>query len=329
MAYRLRPAKPFTAEVRSVAEGQLRQAIRFLEDQPDGAHEAVHDARKKFKRVRALYRLIQADAREFRRAENDRIRQMARTLSAVRDATALVETVDYLTGHAGSAEEKASLAFASQALTERRDRIAAEEHDLPAKMATAAQTCREAIAALDHLHLDDGHGRTARRLGKACRKQRQKAHAALIECHENAHGEVFHELRKCGQTHWMHLALLREIWPSAMLAKQKEAKSLVDLLGHEHDLSVLTQLVNESPELFGGSETLALILGSIITRQAALRQEALEVAHQAFADSAETEGAVIALLWKEAANAPQKERKPLKLPKAEEPAQPESVSSAH
>lgn len=318
MAYRLRPAKSFTDEFRSVAESQLVKAVHLLEEQPDGPHEAVHDARKRFKRVRALYRLVQQDAKEFRARENSRIRDMAQTLSAVRDATALVETVDYLAGHAGSPEELSALTTASRALTERRDRIASEEHDLPAKMAAAADTCRAAIAALDGLDLDDDPHKTAKRLARAWKKQREKALGALAGGEEHGDAEVYHELRKCGQTYWMHLSLLGEIWPSAMLAKQTQAKALVDLLGHEHDLSVLTGLVNESPEFFGDSDTLALVLGSIITRQQALRHEALEAAHEVFADSAETESGMIALLWEKAATAPRKERRAAKLHRAHE-----------
>ncbi|CDN55441.1 CHAD domain containing protein [Neorhizobium galegae bv. officinalis bv. officinalis str. HAMBI 1141] len=318
MAYRLRPAKSFTDEFRSVAESQLSHAIRLLEDQPDGQHEAVHDARKRFKRVRALYRLVQPDAKTFRRQENTRIRDMAQTLSAVRDATALVETVDYLAGHAGSPEELSALTTASKALTERRDRIASEEHDLPAKMAAAVDTCRAAIAALDDLDLDNDPHKTAKRLAKAWKDQREKALGALAGCEEHGDAETYHGLRKCGQTYWMHLSLLGAIWPSAMLAKQQQAKALVDLLGHEHDLSVLTGLVNESPELFGDSDTLARVLGAIITRQQALRHEALEAAHEVFADSAETESGLIALLWEKAATTPRKERRAAKLHRAHE-----------
>ncbi|MCF6367859.1 CHAD domain-containing protein [Rhizobium halophilum] len=302
MAFRIRPDRPFTQEFRSVAEHQLRQAIHFLEDQPEGPHEAVHDARKKFKRVRALYRLIQSDAKEFRARENARVRDTAKTLSVVRDATALVETVDYLAAQAGSPEESAALEFASKALIERRDRIAHEESDLPAKMAAAVQSCHEAIGALQELHLDDSPRRTASRLAKAWRKQLSRAAADLVVCGEGGDAEHFHDLRKVGQTYWMHLALLSDLWSSAMRAKQREAKALVDLLGHEHDLSVLTQVVNENPDLFGDSETLARVIGAIITHQQELRREALEQAKLVFADDADTEAARIALLWKEAAS---------------------------
>ena len=301
MAYRLRPSKPFTTQFRGVAENQLRKAIGYLEDRPEGPHEAVHDARKRFKRVRALYRLVQPDAPDFRARENARIREIAGTLSAVRDATALVETVHYLLDFASSPEEEEALRTAMDILAGRRDRIAAEEHDLPAKMQTAADACRTALSAIAALDLSDAPHKSAKRLGKAWRKQLGKAHRALRACDEHGSAESYHELRKSGQTYWMHLSLLRDVWPSAMRAKQAECKTLVDLLGHEHDLSVLTELVNEEPDLFGDGEALARLLGSIISRQQILRGEAIDRAHDVFAEDPDTEGELIEMLWEKAA----------------------------
>lgn len=301
MAYRLRPSEPFTTEFCSVARQQLSKAIGYLRDQPDGPHEAIHDARKRFKRVRSLYRLIQPDAPDFRDRENARIRDIARQLSSVRDATALVETVTYLTDFAASPEERTALDKARTRLTSRRDHIAEEEHDLPAKMQAAIEGCRAAIEALDALNLSDKPRKTARHLGKAWKKQLVKAHAALAECEKHGGSEAYHELRKSGQAYWMHLSLLRDIWPSAMLAKQGECKTLVDLLGHEHDLSVLTELADKEPDLFGNGDTLARLLAAIINRQQALRRDALEQAHALLSETPEQEAALIALLWERAA----------------------------
>lgn len=301
MAYRLKPSETFSDQFRVLAENQLTKAIGYLEDKPDGEHEAIHDARKRFKRVRALYRLVQSDAAGFRRHENARIRDIARSLSAVRDATALVETVDYLLTHSASSKEKAALRATREILAQRRDRIAAEEHDLPAKMTAAAEGCREAIAAVEALSLADSPRKTARRIGKAWKKQLRKAHGALQSCIANGHAESYHDLRKSGQTYWMHLSLLRDIWPSAMKAKQAECKALVDLLGHEHDLSVLTELVNEEPDLFGDADALARLLGAIINRQQILRSEAIDRAHTVFSDEATFESDLVAILWRRAA----------------------------
>lgn len=300
MAYRIRPSKRFTNEFISVGRSQLEKAVTVLSDQPDGPHAAIHAARKRFKRLRALYRLVAPDAQDFRERENTRIREMARSLSTVRDATALVETVDYLATQATSAEEFTALSQASRTLMDRRDRIAESEVDLPQKITHAIETCGEAIAALQQLDLSDSRHRTARRLSKVWTKQQKKAQLALMHCLANHEAEAFHDLRKRGQVYWMHLSLLRDLWPSAMAAKQAEAKLLVDLLGHEHDLSVLTQTVNENPDEFGTSDTLALLIAAIITRQQALRQEALERAQSVFQDDPVREGKIIETLWSEA-----------------------------
>lgn len=301
MAYRIRPCEAFTREFRRVAENQLNRAVCLLQEQPDGQHKAIHDARKRFKRVRALYRLIEADAKGFRKAENARIRDIAKTLSTARDATALIETTEYLVGDAASPEEISALTFASNALIERRDRIVAEETDLDDKIASAIAECGEAIAALENLKLADDPQKTAKRLAKAWRKQRKAAATALAVCHDHAQADAFHDLRKAGQTYWMHLSLMRDLWPSAMAAKHADAKTLVEMLGHEHDLSVLTQLINEQPELFGNGDTMARLLGAVIAKQQKLRSEALTLADALFPDDIDEESNAIALLWQGAA----------------------------
>lgn len=313
MAYRLRPDRPFTQELRSVAQSQLERAIDVLQSQPDGPHQAIHAARKRFKRVRALYRLVGIEAKVLRKAENARIRDMARSLAAVRDASALVETTTYLAAYASSSDEVAALAAAAEALGKRRDHIAKAEHDLPAKLASAVETCREAIAALSGLDLDDRPGKAARRLEKVWKRQLSKAHVALALCSPAPAGvsridcgdseEAFHGLRKRGQAYWMHLALFSDAWPSAMRAKQAQAKALVDLLGHEHDLSVLSGLIDEDPSVVGNAETAAHLLGAIITRQQALRAEALALAALVFSDRPAREAQSISLLWETAARA--------------------------
>jgi CHAD domain-containing protein len=303
MAFRIRPSEPFAAEFCRIAESQLRRAIEVLRERPEGEHQAIHAARKRFKRLRALYRLVEPDAKEFRRTENARIRTVAQSMSSARDATALVETVDYLAGLAVSAEELTALGFASRALIERRDRIASTQGDLADTIETAIAACEDAVEALHALNLPRGNARTARRVVKAFRKQGLKAAAALAICNEDHSAEAFHDLRKCGQTSWMYLTLFSDLWPSAMAAQKRETKQLVDLLGHEHDLSVLTQTINESPELFGDSDTLALLIGAIITRQQAIRAEALSLAAVVFPDQPRREARIIGRLWLEAADA--------------------------
>ncbi|MCM2475872.1 CHAD domain-containing protein [Rhizobium sp. CG5] len=297
MAYRIKPARDFTDETRRIISEQLLRAVAALEEQPGGLHEAIHEARKKFKRVRALYRLTAGNDKDFARQENARLRDMARSLSLVRDATALTETVTYLQAHAETPEEERALAAALTTLTERRDGVATGETDLTDKVAAALETCRAAIAAAEAQSFPESPRKTGRLLAKAWRKSLEKAKAALAGCHDSAHAEVFHSLRKSGQTYWMHLSLLRDLWPAAMRARQTEAKRLVDMLGHEHDLTLLIELLDLHPDMLGGSEDLSLVLGVIIRQQQALRHDALQLADTVFADDPEREADVIETLW--------------------------------
>ncbi len=303
MSYRIRPDRALDDEVHKAAAHQLGKAMAVLTDRPQGLHEAVHDARKNIKRVRALYRLIAPVAREFQQRENDRLRNMARTLSGVRDATALIEIGHYLQATARSAEELHALTRVSDLLTTRRDRLAAAQTDLEDKAQAAVAICAEAREALKEISFDRGRRDTARLFQKSWSKNVRKAMQALSECRaEAAHVESFHDLRKRSQDYWMHHMLLRDVWPAAMHAKQLEAKALVDVLGRYLDMSILADVADREPHLFDRSDDHARLLEAIIARQQTAREEVLERGRWVFADKPESEARTIKHLWLEAAD---------------------------
>ena len=279
MSFRIDPTRSFVEEIKHTGRELIDDAIALLKDQPDGTDRAVHDARKKFKRIRALYRFLEREAPDFRKTENARFRDTARSLSAARDA----------------------LATAHDVLSRRRDAATHEDGDLPKRIEAAIQSCEDGRDALSALSLSHGEKTALKMIRKTWEKQRRKALDALGLCHGQAHDEYFHDLRKSGQVYWMHLALLQKLWPSAMRAKRADAKQLVKLLGHEHDLSVLAAFADREPDSFAGGETLALLLDAIIDRQQALREESLALADRVFAETAAREAEIVALLWKHAA----------------------------
>lgn len=300
MSYAFRPGRAFTGDFKRVGAEQFEQAIDVLRLCPDGVHEAIHDARKCFKRVRALYRLIAADAPLFQKQENARIRDMARSLSTVRDAAALVENARYLHQGARSDDEEKALDQVCSRLIERRDRIAASETDIGDRIAATIVNCEQAMAALGHVSFDDRPSKTATRLAKGWRRTLKRAGSARDACQASTEAAAFHELRKRAQDYRMHLALMRQAWPSAMQAKRLDANALVDTLGHLNDLDVMTSVVNEDPGLAGNSQDQAHLISAVIARQDSLRQEALKRAADVFLDAPEDESRTIHLLWLEA-----------------------------
>ncbi|MCP2157845.1 MULTISPECIES: CHAD domain-containing protein [Agrobacterium] len=301
MPFRIDPNKPFDDEIRRAGLELIEEAITSLRDQPSGRHEAVHDARKRFKRLRALYRLIARAAPDFSKEENARFRDIARSLAFAREATALVETVEYLETFAASTTQGKALRSIATVLRKRRDHAIEHEAGLDEAIAAAIAGCEEARKKLKAVSLPDELKDVTRLVKTGWAKQRKRARKALADCHEQADVEHFHELRKAGQAYWMHLGLLRRLWPSAMRAKRADTKRLVDILGHEHDLSVLAAFADREPERFGNGERLALLLDAIIQRQQVLRGDGLELANEVFSESARTESRIVGLLWRQAA----------------------------
>lgn len=297
MGYRIRPEADFTDEFQSAAVEQLTRAITVLEKRPEGTHEAIHSFRKNMKRLRSLYRLVSRQAPDFQKRENARLRDTARSLSAIRNAAAIVDTGRYLQENARNAEEAEALDRIVSILEARRDWMAEAESDLEQRLHDTAGTLREAIAALDDITFDKSHRKNARMLAKSWRRTASRARKALDACHEDAAAEDFHELRKRTYDYRLYHALLHDLWPSAMKAKRDCAKDLVDRLGHINDLSVLSGLVEAEPQLFTRNDDLAHLLDAIIFRQQEDRREALLGAETLYGDEPDDEAQRLELLW--------------------------------
>ncbi|MBB3137619.1 CHAD domain-containing protein [Rhizobium pisi] len=297
MGYRIRPEADFTEEFRIVATDQLSRAITVLDERPDGVDEAIHSFRKNLKRLRSLYRLVAREVPDFQKRENARLRETARSLSAIRDAAALIGTVEYLRHTARSPDENEALGRIITVLEGRRDWIAEAERGLEQRLKEAAGTLKEAIASLDTIAFDGNHRKNARMLGKSWRRTSLKAKAALMACHDEGTAEDFHDLRKRTYDYRLYHTLLSDVWPGAMKAKRDAAKTLVEDLGHIHDLVVLSELVEAEPQLFTRNDDLTHLLDAIIFRQQEDRRQALVKAEAVFADDPDEEAQRIELLW--------------------------------
>lgn len=300
MAYRFDPSEAFTKEVRRIASEQLNKASHLLQKQPDGLDSSVHDARKCFKRLRGLYRMIRKDAPDFRKAENARLRDAARNLSAARDATVLADVAASLQRAASNNQQAAMLERTALALTERRDKLVAASGDIHQRADEAAAACAQALEAVRQVTFSNGRKTTARRVAKAWKRSLKRGSSALAACKTTAGAAEFHELRKCCQTHRFYIKLLQPLWPSAMHAKGIRAKDLAERLGEHNDLAVFARLMADDPGLFETAEQHTLLSQILSERQAGLRKEALKTAKLVFGGDPKHEAAVIAPLWRNA-----------------------------
>lgn len=96
MAYRLKRAESVGDGLRRIAREQIDKAVAELTDADLDRHEAVHQFRKRAKKIRGLIRLVRPALGDIYGQENGWYRDAARKLSRVRDAEALLESLHSL-----------------------------------------------------------------------------------------------------------------------------------------------------------------------------------------------------------------------------------------
>jgi CHAD domain-containing protein len=281
MAYELSFDEQVGDAVRRAAREQLGGAASGLAAAPPGGRgEAVHDARKRLKKSRALLRLVRSGMPASRfRAENDALRDRGRALSAARDADALVETIDRVAERAAGRVSSAALDalstwFAQRAATERATNGSLDAH----ASETGVLNHRVGdwpLEECDCATLVAGLTRTYARGRRAFRRADRDPTA-----------ENLHAWRKRVKDLWYQQRLLRAAWPGVFRGQAGEARALSKILGEDHDLVVLDDALARSEASVPAVEAERdAILEVIAGRRTELLDEARALGRRVYAES--------------------------------------------
>ncbi len=271
MSYRLEDGEPLGAGIRRLAREQVDQAIYALRETSD-RDEAVHGARKRFRKIRAALRLVrgQIGTKAYHR-ENAFYRDAGRELAAVRDALVGVHTLDRLTRHYEGILGERAFQQCRDLLGQRHARIARRDllrHDLRSRLATRVEAARLRI---DEWSIED-EGFDAIRDDLRCVYRRGRK--AMAEAYEAPDRARFHEWRKRAKYLWFQSRILAAVWPGPMDALANELHDLADVLGEANDCASLARLLDEEPALSPGRVTRSAILGLLERRWGELRAAA-------------------------------------------------------
>jgi CHAD domain-containing protein len=231
-AYRLRVGEPVPEEIARVARGRIDHAIDELSGATESTSEqAVHNARKDMKKLRALLRLVRGEiGDEVVRRERAAFRDVQGELSGRRDADVMLATLESLDLPAKEAGP------VRQALEAHRLRMSAGSHEDAIEMLTSARA-----RVVDWPLGSDGFAAFEDGLRWIYRRGRRAYRRALAEPTD----ENLHEWRKRVKDLWYALSLLGESWKPVMDALADEAHELSDRVGDDHDLAVLSAWSDE------------------------------------------------------------------------------------
>lgn len=270
--------------VRRIVGEQIDQALAELRGETDGSRdEEVHSARKRCKRLRALLRLVRDRLGvDVYRYENVAVRDAARRLSPVRDAHVLVLTLD---------DVATDQPLDAAAVRELRGQLKAAHDRVRRQMlyrGTAAEQAIEELSAvqdrsgrwpIDELDVED--------LRSGLARVYRRGHRRMAEAYEAPSPERFHEWRKRVKYLWHHLELLEPAWPRPLDALARETHELSDLLGDEHDRTVLEEWLRAHPGAVADQQAERVLRAVLDEQRAELRAAAQPLGAKIYAETPE------------------------------------------
>lgn len=284
MAYRWNGRKSSRSNLRRLARSQLRAAIEELNapvaEQPD----AVHDARLRLKKLRALVRLIRVADPHGYKNENAALRDIARDLSLERDRQATIDALDKLVAHA---EREWGCDPAIQGLLSLRSRLvhdqqqefdAARREELLKQVSGFLKDALERVDSWVSAAADDGV------VADGFADSYRRGRVALRVACQNPTAENLHEWRKQAKYHRYQIRLVRDAWPALLDAHYEELRKLSDLLGDDHDLVLLRQAACNDRAAEGDGDAICELGQLIERRRSELQSEALPLGRLLFAE---------------------------------------------
>ncbi len=235
MSFSIKPEKSIRRELRRVVRQQLKQARRHLEP---GAGFQLHAARKAVKKARAIVTLLREAKTAGLRKDARRLRTAGRTLSKLRDADAVIDTLGRVSRNAEPPVPEDTLLAIRSHFRHARAQVVADAiaDGSVARSAGLLGAVRRAAADWDLPAID------LLELPALVRVAYRSAHKAMRRAERTSRPSDLHSWRKGIKTLWYELRLLNGLVPS-LGGTIKELGRLEGLLGEHHDLAVLASAI--------------------------------------------------------------------------------------
>ena len=295
--FALHPGEPLAPGLRRVARGQIDTVVELLTP-ANGAlsDHAVHEARKALKRLRAMTRMLRDELgpRRYER-ENAALRDAGQRLAGARDAEVMVDTLERVIEEdlrgpisPGLAALRGELIVDRQIAEERLLNDAGTVHQAADDVRAVRGRAARWVSA------DAGFGAVAPSLERLYRQGRRRMRQALSA----PTMENLHEWRKRVKD-LRHAAEILGPSGSKRLRKvARRADRLGELLGEDHDLAVLGDLVAARGELFARPSDHERLLRAIERRRARLKRSALKRGRRLYGVKPRSFAAGVARDWR-------------------------------
>jgi CHAD domain-containing protein len=236
MAYVLEAGESVPAGIMRVIQEQLEDAAAQLSQTDKSKRDdAIHEARKSVKKIRAALRLVEDDLGALFDRENIRLRNTGRKLASFRDAAAAIEIFEGVLADAKL--EKDTLGSIRRGLVQEK-----RKSDQSPALRTVLGKLAKSLSTTDK-RVKQWPLRTGGYPGieKGLKRTFRRGRKAMAAAYDTPTPENYHDWRKRVKDHWYHLTLLEHLWTPEMEKQEKILKELETCLGNDHDLVLLLE----------------------------------------------------------------------------------------
>ncbi len=239
MAFSLNPHKHAQHRIKKIYKSQMQKMVEESYAKNISYAKAVHQIRKRCKKMRGVLRLIRYDLKhpELYREQNEFFKQTAKLLGASRDQKVLADTYGKLVRkYRLDVQDFGSL---EQIIDEFKQDLSAQQYEK--LLQQVRQRIEQNFAVVSKLQLQKGGADTVHTgVKKSYKKAKKRSKEAFLRPTQ----ENFHEWRKWVKYHMFHLQMLQKSSGCMLDMRHRELKELGDILGDEHDLSVFESFLH-------------------------------------------------------------------------------------
>jgi CHAD domain-containing protein len=259
--------------------------------------DAIHEARRHIKKVRATIGLVQKSLSGIYPSTNSRMREACRLLAPVADGQAVIDTIGRVRQTYGRRLPPRTLGSIRDVLVERSARID-RKAELDRVLPRTARILRVEQARVPHWTLTDGGFRA---VAPGLEKSFRRARKAMAQADTHPSSDNYHAWRQRVKDLWFQIRLLESRCGHKLTVDEHQLEMLDGLLGEHHNVILLERILVE--EALVSRLQAARCLRVLRRYQAALRRRAQKLGRKVFAEKARPFVHRIKRLWQEAKRA--------------------------
>lgn len=238
MKYNFKHKTSVENNIKQIACGILKEAENECKNSVGNEAEVIHELRKKCKRIRGLLRIVKYSIGKTYIKENRFYRNLARELSISRDNYAAIETIVKLSKNLNFPLNHEATQETFDYFEKRTDMIKNEKliEGFEIKISNS-------LERIDNWELK-GDGFNA--IKKGLKSTYQQGIKMMTTASLSSSPENFHEWRKHAKYLNYQFELITPIWRNIIESYINETERFSELLGYDHDLSLLNIKINHA-----------------------------------------------------------------------------------